>query len=74
LSAPVAGVLFYFLLKWAREDDKFGEDRNYEEEEFVSSADLVSTSYPGTFLLGSKDPGYEVDLVSEYHSLMFGLL
>ena len=42
LSAPVAGVLFYFLLKWAREDDKFGEDRNYEEEEFVSSADLVS--------------------------------
>ena len=52
LSAPVAGVLFYFLLKWALEDDKFGEDRNYEEKEFVSSADLVS----------------------EYHSLMFGLL
>jgi hypothetical protein len=28
LSVPVAWVLFYFLLKWAREDDEFGEDRN----------------------------------------------
>ena len=42
LSVPVAGVLFYFLLKWARENDEFDEDTNYEEEEFMSSADLVS--------------------------------
>jgi hypothetical protein len=40
LSVPVAGILFYFLLKWAREDDEL-EDTNYAEE-FVSSADLVS--------------------------------
>ena len=42
LSMPVAGVLFYFLLKWDRKDDEFDEDRNYDEEEFVSIADLVS--------------------------------
>ena len=40
LSVPVAGILFYFLLKWAREDDEL-EDTSYAEE-FVSSADLVS--------------------------------
>lgn len=42
LSVPVAGVLFYFLLKWARDDDGFEDDTNYAEVEFVSSSDLVS--------------------------------
>ena len=38
LSIPVAGVLFYFFLKWSREDNEFGDS----EVEFVSSSDLVS--------------------------------
>jgi ABC-type transport system involved in Fe-S cluster assembly fused permease/ATPase subunit len=41
LSVPVAGVLFYFLLKWAREDEELEDDTN-NEEDFVSSSDLVS--------------------------------
>ena len=38
LSIPVAGVFFYFLLKWVREDDEYEDS----EVEFVSSSDLVS--------------------------------
>ena len=42
LSIPVAGVLFYFLLKWTRDDHELEDDTNYAGVEFVLSSDLVS--------------------------------
>ena len=46
LSVPVAGVLFYFLLKWAREDDELEDEATDSADEFflefVSTSDLVS--------------------------------
>ena len=43
LSVPVAGVLFYFLLKWTWENDEFIEgDATNNADEFVSTSDLVS--------------------------------
>ena len=42
LSIPVGGVLFYFLLKWARDDHEHEDDTIYGGVEFVSSSDLVS--------------------------------
>ncbi|XP_046857698.1 uncharacterized protein LOC124451114 isoform X2 [Xenia sp. Carnegie-2017] len=41
LSVPIVGLLFYFVLKWARENDE-EDDENYTEETVVSSADLTS--------------------------------
>ena len=43
VSVPVVGVLFYFLLKWSREDEQFADDAAAEEtDEFRASSDLVS--------------------------------
>ena len=42
LSVPVAGILFYVLLKWVREDEEFSNETNVDDTEFVSSTDLVS--------------------------------
>lgn len=42
LSVPVVGILFYFVLKWSRQDQDFEDDANPAEDEFISSADLVS--------------------------------
>lgn len=41
LSVPIVGLLFYFVLKWARENDE-EDDENYTEETVVFSADLTS--------------------------------
>lgn len=38
-SIPIAGILFYFLSKWRQEDS---DDEVGIEDEFVSSAELVS--------------------------------